>query len=288
VLKSFYLGVSSFALMGCASTQLNYNTLDVASTIDSLYVKQTLNNLSKFIDNGEALPSQIDVAAGTIQTSNSIAPAVTGVPLTNTVVRTGVGAVMSSSHSGAAVGVTASDSWQQSWTIAPITDGDSLRNLRALYRYVVVDGASLLDEYKPALIATAKGNFQVDPYALRPPHCVLCSTPPKSAKLKVNENLHKGWLYWESDLGSSIPPRLTPEGAEPVDLGHFGNHELFMTRRDYQAGYLYDFVLFIMGSGAGPSPPSVGGGAAKTGGGAGSVQKRFDLIIPQQINPQIQ
>ena len=35
---------------GCASTQLNYNTTEIGATIDNIYTRETLNNLSKFID----------------------------------------------------------------------------------------------------------------------------------------------------------------------------------------------------------------------------------------------
>jgi hypothetical protein len=39
----------AIAVAGCAHTELNSNTLDVASTIESLYREQALSNLSKLI-----------------------------------------------------------------------------------------------------------------------------------------------------------------------------------------------------------------------------------------------
>src|SRR6266403_5084406 len=59
-----------FALAGCASAQLNYNTVDLASTIDSLLTEQVLSNLAKFIDSPHAIPSQVGIAAGTVKTNN--------------------------------------------------------------------------------------------------------------------------------------------------------------------------------------------------------------------------
>jgi hypothetical protein len=59
-------------LSGCASTQLNYNTLDVARSVESIYTRQALANLSKYIDEPNAIPSQLDLLQGTVQTSNSI------------------------------------------------------------------------------------------------------------------------------------------------------------------------------------------------------------------------
>src|ERR1700753_3163634 len=81
---------------GCASTQLNHNTLDLASTVDSLVTKQVLDNLSKIIDNPLAVPAQVDLAAGSATTSNSITPSISdpytkAVTATNTVM-TAIGA----------------------------------------------------------------------------------------------------------------------------------------------------------------------------------------------------
>jgi hypothetical protein len=266
-------GLSSLlALTGCASTQLNYNTADIAASVDSVYLNQTLSNLSKTIENNFALPSQVDLAAGQVQTSNSITPSA-NFPLAESVTRNGLHALSQTVWPNAGMTVAASDGWQQNWTIQPVIDGDDLRNLRALYRYVVVEDADIRREYKPA--ATLDGNKYVpDPYALQEPHCVLCGP-----RLIPNKTLHKGWLYWTSDPGSPVLGRLPPPGAATVRLGHFGAHELLMTERDYQAGYLQDFVLFVMGAGGGPS----GGGK---GGAGGNPKKRYNLNLG--INPGIQ
>jgi hypothetical protein len=63
-------------LVGCASTQLNYNTLDLASTIDVLVINQVLSNLAKFKDSRGAIPSQVALTSGLVATSNSISPSI--------------------------------------------------------------------------------------------------------------------------------------------------------------------------------------------------------------------
>ena len=73
----FGVAALSAALAGCAGTQLKYNTLDIASTVTAIHTNQVLENLSRFIDEPYALPSQVDITSGTIQTSNSITPTVT-------------------------------------------------------------------------------------------------------------------------------------------------------------------------------------------------------------------
>jgi hypothetical protein len=267
-------GLASFLMLaGCASTQLNYNTLDIAKSVESLYLSQALENLSKTIDNPTLIPSQVDIAAGTVQTSNLISPSL-NFPLSKSITRSGADVVTSTVLAGSTATAAANDGWVQTWTISPITDGNNLRNLRALYRYVVVADADLRREYRPPL-ALENGQFVPDKYSLQKPHCVLCTR-----RLIPNETLHKGWLYWTSDLGSYVPPRLPPPGVAVIDLGHWGRHELFISAEDYQNGYLDNFVLFIMGAGPGPSAPSAKGGA-----GGGAAGKRFELIIPQQVQP---
>jgi hypothetical protein len=274
-MRSASIVVLTLALAGCASTQLNYNTLDIAENVESVYVRQALINLSRTIDDQTTVPSQIEIAAGTAQTSNSVTPSLTA-PFSHAVTRAASGAVTSTALAGGGLSLGASDAWQQSWTISPVTDGDNLRNLRALYRYVVVEGADLRREYQPALALTG-GKYVIDPYALLKPHCVLCTT-----SLIPNQRLHKGWLFWSSD-DPEIPARMPAAGVQTVDLGHWGRHELYMSAEDFRRGYLNDFVLFTMGTGPGPSAPSAKGSA-----GPGAAGKRFELIIPQQIQPQQQ
>ena len=43
---------------GCASTQLNENTLDLAESTDNLLTKQVKYNLAQFIDSQMAIPAQ--------------------------------------------------------------------------------------------------------------------------------------------------------------------------------------------------------------------------------------
>jgi hypothetical protein len=44
-------------LTGCTDYQLKRNTLDAASTVETLYETQALANISRFIDNPDAIPS---------------------------------------------------------------------------------------------------------------------------------------------------------------------------------------------------------------------------------------
>jgi hypothetical protein len=136
---------------GCASTQLNNNTLDLASTTDRLLTHQVLLNLSRFIDNDAAVPAQLNISSGAASTTNSITPSVTA-PLSNAVTATGAAAqtiaaatsttrtdTLASVRNASTLSLNAGDTWTQNWNFAPVTDEGQLRRLRALYRYAIDD-----------------------------------------------------------------------------------------------------------------------------------------------------
>jgi hypothetical protein len=230
-------------LAGCASTQFGYNTLDIAASVSALYTRQALYNLSQYIDDPFALPSQTDIQQGTVQTTNSVTPSIT-FPFSGTVLNsvTGVDATItrakSFSTAGAGGSLNAVDSWQQNWSVLPLSDANTLRNLRALYRHVIYD-TDLRREYQVSRIAR-KDSFPIDPYYLLEPQCVLCTE-----KLTPNPKLHSNWIYWTSDSLTSTN-RMPPDNVPIIGLGHFGSHELYMTQEDYYRGYLAHFVLFIL------------------------------------------
>jgi hypothetical protein len=265
---------AALIISGCASTQLNYNTLDIASTVESVYTRQILANLSKFIDEPEAVPSQVDLSAGVIQTTNSVTPAVT-TPFSRAITRNGADMVTSAVTAGTSATVTAADSWQQNWTVSPISDANTLRNFRALYRYAVY-GSNIRHEYHVPRLAK-DGMYPPDPYMLKYPHCVLCT------KEQIpNPKLHHGaWLFWTNYPGALAPEKLPPAGAPVVDLGHYGNHELLMLASDFQRGYLSDFTLFLLPNAA-PTDSAKKGGPGGPSAGRGP---NFNVIVPQQIIP---
>jgi len=234
---------SAFALTcaaltaACASTQLNFNTLDIAASVSNVYAKQVLENLSRVIDDPTALPSQLDITGGVIQTNFTVTPAASA-PLNHSVTRAANNAVTSTTLTNAGATLSVSDSAQQNWSVVPVSDSNSLRNLRALYRYAV--GAGNLQDYTPAFTINDKGRRVYDPFFTSRPHCVKCG-----ASLEINGKLGRpGWLYWRTDFGIAVPERLPPPGEPIVELGHFGNHTLMVLAREYDN--FDNFILFTM------------------------------------------
>jgi hypothetical protein len=236
---------------GCASTQLNYNAVEISATIDGVYTRETLNNFSKLIDDPKAIPSQITMIGGTIQTANAVNPSLTfpfSAQIAKTTQAAPAGLTLSTANtlSGVGANVGGTNTATQNYTISPLSDANTLRNQQALYRHAVF-GTPLIGNYDvPQIFFQDK--FYDDPYHLQLPNCVLCAVKQGQFSGKqhpaVRENvaLPPKWLYWDSD------PRLNEllVKGEPVDLGHYGNHELFMSRADYNDGVLTNFVLFTL------------------------------------------
>jgi hypothetical protein len=241
---------AALAVAGCASTQLNYNTVDLAASIDSVYRRQVLNNIAKLIDDRWAIPSYLEIASGVVQTSNSVSPSAT-FPLSDTLARNGVGLLTASTRAGAGMTVSASDGWTQNWVIAPVTDANTLRLIRAIYRYVIFG--------------------LVDPHY----HFAVAS---------LYKNPVTGWMFWR---GGSSPSRLPPEGVPTVSLGDYGGYELIVTAEAYEKGYVQDLILAVMAANDVAVPPSTGKGGGKKAGAAAPATKRnrFQLIVPNQVIP---
>jgi hypothetical protein len=142
--RVLYLAVC-VAASGCASAQLNYNTADLASSLNSLTKRQIFFNLAQALTDPDFVPSQVTISVGTAQTLNSVTPSIS-VPLGLPVVATtrigsdvgrGAGSFTSTQVTTPTptLGVQVVDAWNQSWTMAPINTATQLRRLRALYQY---------------------------------------------------------------------------------------------------------------------------------------------------------
>jgi hypothetical protein len=169
-------GMVAFAavtLGGCAGTQLAYNTVDVSSTVESIYTNQTLLNLSRTIDDPWAIPSMLEITTGQIGTSNSVSPSFT-TPLSKSAVRDNSGTISTVTRAGLGLTIGANDGWQQSWNTLPVTNPKALRKLRALYRGAVARNGG----------------------------CEPRATPILRTKC--------GWVFWSGLRGSYLPADGSP------------------------------------------------------------------------------
>jgi hypothetical protein len=137
-------------LSGCSTALLNTNTLDLATTIDDLAIRQVVFNLAKIKDNKWAIPSQVQVSGGqvlartngtaTITTplnsavtqTTQVASQVVAATRALTTTTTGVETANQTSNT-AGVGGTVEAT--ENWNVVPVQDPDQLRRLRLVYQY---------------------------------------------------------------------------------------------------------------------------------------------------------
>jgi hypothetical protein len=127
---------------GCASSQLNYNTLDLATSVGNIQTQQVLYNLSLILDDPAAIPTHVSLSDGSASTNNSIQPGINS-PLSQTIAQATATAGIANqlentlSHTGMSASISAQNLYSQNWDYTPVTDGDELRRLRALYKYAL-------------------------------------------------------------------------------------------------------------------------------------------------------
>jgi hypothetical protein len=158
--RTIALTAALLFLTGCASTELNYNTIDLASTTNSLVTRQVLHNLAEFIDSDMAYPSQLVINSGTASTSDTLSASLTE-PYTAAVTKVATLAATASTNpstvmtgqtqsvrASQSLGLNGTDVRSQNWSYAPVTDSFKAWRLKALYRYVVDgDEAKLRRDY---------------------------------------------------------------------------------------------------------------------------------------------
>ncbi len=188
--------VFSLLLCGCASTQLTYNVLDVASSTSELAREQVLHNLAAFIDSKTAIPAQVVFGQGSVSTENSVSSTLTD-PFSNTVAATAqLGKLTQAvtTTTDKSVGITGGNTATQSWGVDTIGDPDQLRRLYDLYRFAV-DGndcpyaqLALLRDYPltyspnaETATSAAPPALSIDANSMLGANCVLCSASSASA-----------------------------------------------------------------------------------------------------------
>jgi hypothetical protein len=146
-------------LLGCAAPLLNSNTIELASTVDSLIIQQVIYNLVKIKQNQFALPAQVQIPNGQVTTSlmatsnvvaalNPLATTTAQVASTGAAASTLTG-VQTHTLSGDTATVGATVTGMQDWIVDTVLDPEQLRRLRLLYQYALgqILAIDLLCEY---------------------------------------------------------------------------------------------------------------------------------------------
>jgi hypothetical protein len=145
------IGFVIFAsLSSCSTALLNTNTLDLATTIDDLAIRQVVFNLAKIKENEWAIPSQVQVSAGQVLARTNVTPTITA-PLNSAVTQTTQVAsqvvaatraltttttgIETANQTSNTAGVSGTVEATENWNVVPVQDPDQLRRLRLVYQY---------------------------------------------------------------------------------------------------------------------------------------------------------
>jgi hypothetical protein len=127
-------------LSGCTQVALRDDTVRTTNTLTDLQYQQVLDNLARFHDNPDTVPSFAVATAGTVSildtTGAGVSPTYSP---TLTMVQQGGGALPILSL---LFPFSASRAVTENWSLTPITDADNLRRLRCAYRLLVMGEAT--------------------------------------------------------------------------------------------------------------------------------------------------
>jgi hypothetical protein len=222
------LVLSALLLAACATAELNENTLDLAGTVGYLQTAQIIDNLGRFIDSPDAIPAQIALTGGIVQIANTINP--TWMRPYSFLTTGGV----TTASKEKVLQLDYIDQWTENWNLAPVSDSEDLKRLRALYRYAVYGDAhdcaarcsKTLDfdgDYSATFIRDIQGRaHNVEPVP------------------RIHDDIHTGWLYWSAPGGGKAVLPAPPPG--PVhSIGTAEGRTLFTTDPEYYS----DFVIAV-------------------------------------------
>jgi hypothetical protein len=127
-------------LTGCTHLALEKDTLKTTNTLADLQFQQVLDNVARFHDNPDTIPSFAVTTAGTVSVNdqNSAGVSPTYSP-TLTFFLQGGGALPILSL---LFPISAQRAVTENWSLTPITDADNLRRLRCAYRLLVMGEAT--------------------------------------------------------------------------------------------------------------------------------------------------
>jgi hypothetical protein len=125
---------------GCTHIALRNNTVRTTDTLADLQFQQVLDNVARFHDNPDTIPSFAVASAGTVSIHDQ-----TGAGVSPTYSPT----LMFAQQGGGALPIlsllfpfSAQHGVTENWSLTPITDSDNLRRLRCAYRLLVMGDAT--------------------------------------------------------------------------------------------------------------------------------------------------
>jgi hypothetical protein len=133
------VGIAISTAFGCRThLSLRDNTVLTTETITDLNYQQVLDNLARFVASPAIMPSLAIVYAGTVNVSDqkSINANAIYAPTLTSAMQFGAGLPILSML----FNPSGSRNLTENWSLAPVTDVDSLRRIRCAFQMLVLDG----------------------------------------------------------------------------------------------------------------------------------------------------
>jgi hypothetical protein len=135
--SSLFLAV---ALTGCTHVALQNNTVQTTDTLADLQYQQVLDNLARFQDDPDSVPSFAIVTAGTASVNDQFGSGISPTyspTLSNAQQGAGALPILSLLFP-----LSVQRTVTENWSLTPVVDADNLRRLRCAYRLVVMGDAT--------------------------------------------------------------------------------------------------------------------------------------------------
>ena len=129
-----------FSVSSCVHTSLQNNTARTTNTLADLHFQQVLDNVARFTDNPDTVPSFAVASAGTVSVSDQAGAGVSPTySPTLSAAQQGNGALPILSMLFLLNGQR---TLAENWSLTPITDADNLRHLRCAFRLLIMGKAA--------------------------------------------------------------------------------------------------------------------------------------------------
>lgn len=225
----------------CASQQLNYNALDIASSSGRLIKEQILLNLSIFkSDPYPPIVSQVSIPSGSVTTTNQASATITppfGVAATTSLVNSAVAPLFNATtHTtltpNGTIGLTGSDQWSQNLSINTITESGPQHRLAALYRYATgeTNDAQFMCDY--FLVQKQQGSGGASSQTTV--NVSIANGQTHYSAPKAADSIHYTTLIPCDGIGKPDPSFLTPPDCVICDYNNSTDpspHQLQLNKR---------------------------------------------------------
>lgn len=177
-----------YVLSGCTSVALKHSTVAVSGTVSSILEMQALQNLGRYIEEGDAIPSMVALNQGTIQIQNKVTP---GYKLPFH--------FADPSRANRELDVGLEMDWSETWSTVAVVNKQDLTKTRQAFR-TVVENAQTKGSCD-IKIATEEKSWERNKWLCVDPITTPSPTSHASTNWWVDKGVYSGHHIWVENEG---------------------------------------------------------------------------------------